>query len=175
VPPAAYAPAGEQLPTPVMASDEWYTSSGGQVYGPYPASDLRAWLQSGQMSWDTPASRGEGDPWRPLSAIAEFNPAPVYGVPVPGAVVVPGAKDKTIAGILAIVLGVLGAHHWYLGNYALAGIYLGITVLFGWTVIFHGGVENLLVIVSIVEGIIYLTASEDKFQRNYNRWFLNGP
>jgi hypothetical protein len=163
------APAVEQPPTPVMATDQWYTTSAGQVYGPYSATDIRAWLTSGQMAWDTQASRGEGDPWRPLSAIAEFNPAPAYGVPVGEAVGVPGKKDKTIAGILGIVLGAFGGHHWYLGNYTLAAIYLGVTVL---TVGILGGITA---IAGIVEGIIYLTAPEDRFQRNYKKWFLNGP
>jgi TM2 domain-containing membrane protein YozV len=145
-----------------MVSDQWYTTSAGQVYGPYSAEDIRAWLRTGQMSWDTQASRGGDDPWRPLSAIAEFNPAPAYGAPV-GAVAVPGKKDKTVAGILGILLGWAGAHHWYLGNYLQAALYL----VFFWT-----GIPSVL---GLVEGIIYLTAPEDRFQRNYNKWFLAGP
>ncbi len=164
--PAAYVPPAQSA-APVMGGDQWYTTSGGQVYGPYSADDIRAWLRTGQVSWDTQASRGENDPWRPLSAIAEFNPTPAYGAPV-GAVAAPGRKDKTVAGILGILLGAFGAHHWYLGNYMYAGIYLGVTVI---TV---GFLSFLPAIAGVVEGIIYLTAPDDKFQRNQHKWFLSG-
>jgi TM2 domain-containing membrane protein YozV len=172
-PPAAVAPAAV-APAPVLATDQWYTSTGGQVYGPYSAEDIRGWLRSGQIAWDTQASRGEGDPWRPLSQIAEFNPAPVpaptYAAPVGAPVATtPGAKDKTIAGILGILLGAFGGHHWYLGNYMWAGIYLGVTV------ITLGMLSFVPAIAGLVEGIMYLTAPDDKFQRNYKNWFLSGP
>ncbi len=163
VQPAAQPAATPPAPTPVMADDQWYTTSAGQVYGPYSAADLHAWLQSGQLSWDTQASRGEGDTWRPLSQIAELNPAPASAAPVGAAAATPGQKDKTIAGILGILLGGAGGHHWYLGNYLLAVLYL----LFFWT-----GLPSVL---GLVEGIIYLTAPDDRFQRNYKNWFLSGP
>ena len=167
--PATYVPSVQPAPTPVMASDQWYTTSAGEVFGPYPAADIRAWLTSGQVSWDTQASRGAGDTWRPLSQIAEFNPAPSYGAPVGAVAATPGNKDKTIAGILGILLGAFGAHHWYLGNYMLAGIYLGVTV------ITLGMLSFAPAIAGLVEGIMYLTAPDDKFQRNYKKWFLAGP
>jgi TM2 domain-containing membrane protein YozV len=165
-PPAVEAPPAQPVaaPAPViptMTDPGWYLTSNGQVYGPYQADDIRGWLRSGQTAWDTQASRGGDDPWRALHTIAEFNPSPAYGVPL-GAAPAAGNKDRTVAGILGILLGVVGAHHWYLGNYLLAVLYL----LFGWT-----GIPSLL---GIVEGIIYLTAPEDRFQRNYNRWFLSG-
>ncbi len=162
--PVAPAPA----PTPVLAGEaKWYTFSGGQVYGPYDAKHIRAWLRSGQVSWDTQASRGEGDPWRPLSAIAEFNPTPQVRAPV-AAMPVPGQKDKTIAGILGILLGSLGIHHFYLGNTGLGLLYLLVSVLS------VGILSGLPAIAGLIEGIIYLTAPEDRFQRNYHRWFLSG-
>ena len=34
------------------------------------------------------------------------------------------------------------------------------------------GLPGLL---GIVEGILYLTADEARFQRNYSNWFLSGP
>lgn len=167
--PAAYVPPAQPAPTtPVMGGEQWYTTSGDQVYGPYSADDIRAWLRTGQVSWDTQVSRGEGDPWRPLSAIPEFNPTPTYAAPV-GPVAAPGRKDKTVAGILGILLGAFGAHHWYLGNYVFAGIYLGVTV------ITLGMLSFLPAIAGVVEGIIYLTAPDDRFQRNQHKWFLSGP
>lgn len=161
-------PAPAAAPTPVPAAEaKWYTFSGEQVHGPYEAEHIRAWLRSGQISWNTQASRGEGDPWRPLSAIAEFNPTAQVGAPGPAAVA-PGQKDKTIAGILGILLGWLGIHHFYLGNTGLGLLYLLVSVLS------LGILSGLPAIAGLIEGIIYLTAPEDRFQRNYHRWFLAG-
>lgn len=164
--PKLVAPAPAPTP-PLAGAAKWYTFSGGQVHGPYEAEHIRAWLRSGQISWDTQASRGEGDPWRPLSAIAEFNPTPQVGAPV-AAAVARGQKDKTIAGILGILLGWLGIHHFYLGNTGLGLLYLLVSILS------VGILSGLPAIAGLIEGIIYLTAPEDRFQRNYHRWFLAG-
>ena len=64
-------------------------------------------------------------------------------------------KNKTTAGILAILLGDFGAHKFYLGNPGLGVLYL----VFCWT--FIPG------IIGIVEGIIYLTSSDQDFALKY--------
>lgn len=61
-------------------------------------------------------------------------------------------KNKTTAGILAILLGGLGIHKFYLGKGGLGVLYL----LFCWTYI-PG-------IIGLIEGIIYLTQNERDFQ-----------
>ena len=61
-------------------------------------------------------------------------------------------KEKTTAGILAILLGDLGVHKFYLGNVGLGILYL----LFCWT--------GIPAIVGLIEGIIYLTSSDRDFQ-----------
>lgn len=66
-----------------------------------------------------------------------------------------GSKDRTTAALLALLLGGIGAHHFYLGNTVRGVLYL----LFVWTLI--------PVIVAFVEGIIYLTKSDEEFQRKY--------
>lgn len=64
-------------------------------------------------------------------------------------------KDRTAAGLLAILLGGLGAHHFYLGNTLRGVLYL----LFVWTLI--------PAILGLIEGILYLTKSDEEFQRKY--------
>lgn len=64
-------------------------------------------------------------------------------------------KDRTTAGILALLLGGIGAHKFYLGETGMGIIYL----CFSWTLI--------PAIVAFIEGIIYLTKSDEEFQRKY--------
>ena len=68
---------------------------------------------------------------------------------------VSSSKGRTTAAIFALFLGAFGAHHFYLGNTGRAIIYL----LFFWTFI--------PAIVGFIEGIIYLTKSDEEFQRKY--------
>lgn len=64
-------------------------------------------------------------------------------------------KDRTTTAILALLLGGLGAHHFYLGNTVRGVLYL----IFVWTFI--------PAIVGLIEGIIYLTKSDEEFHQKY--------
>ena len=67
----------------------------------------------------------------------------------------PGAEKRVVAGILGILLGGLGIHKFYLG-YTKEGI---IQILL--SCVFVGG------IIGLIEGIIYLTKSDEEFVRTY--------
>ena len=60
-------------------------------------------------------------------------------------------KSRVAAGVLAILLGDLGIHKFYMGKIGMGILYL----LFSWT-----GIPAL---VGLIEGIIYLTESDEKF------------
>ena len=66
-----------------------------------------------------------------------------------------GTKDRTTAGLLAILLGGIGAHKFYLNETGMGILYL----LFCWTFI--------PAIVALIEGILYLTKSDAEFQQQY--------
>jgi TM2 domain-containing membrane protein YozV len=68
-------------------------------------------------------------------------------------------KDKMVAGILAILLGGLGIHHFYLGNTTRGIIYI---------VLMFVGVSPIL---GLIDGIMFLTKPDDVFQRCYLNWF----
>ncbi len=74
---------------------------------------------------------------------------------------VPGAEKKLPAGILAILLGYLGIHKFYLGYTKEGLIMLLVSVL---TLGFGAFVMG---IIGLVEGIIYLTKPDDQFAATY--------
>ena len=72
-----------------------------------------------------------------------------------------GADKKIAAGICGILLGALGVHKFILGYTVPGIIMLLVTVL---TLGFGGFVMG---IIGLIEGIIYLTKSDDEFVRIY--------
>ena len=75
-----------------------------------------------------------------------------------------GAEKKVVAGILGILLGGLGIHKFYLG-YTKEGI---IQIILS----FACGIGA---IIGLIEGIMYLTKSDEEFVATYitgkNGWF----
>jgi TM2 domain-containing membrane protein YozV len=72
-----------------------------------------------------------------------------------------GADKKLVAGILAILVGSLGVHKFILGYTTEGVIMLLVTVL-------TCGIAGVVMsIVGIVEGIMYLTKSDEDFVRTY--------
>ena len=87
---------------------------------------------------------------------------------------VPNQSSKRIvAGILAIILGPLGIHKFILGYTKEGIITLIITFILG--VITCGIAAWAIGIITLVEGIIYLTKSDEEFiqtyQINKKGWF----
>jgi TM2 domain-containing membrane protein YozV len=64
-------------------------------------------------------------------------------------------KERTTAGVLALLLGGIGAHKFYLGETGKGVLY----ILFCWTFI--------PAIVGLIEGILYLTKWDVEFQQKY--------
>jgi TM2 domain-containing membrane protein YozV len=72
-----------------------------------------------------------------------------------------GADKKIVAGILAILVGSLGVHKFVLGYTTEGVIMLLVTVL-------TCGIAGVVMsVVGIVEGIMYLTKSDEDFVRTY--------
>lgn len=79
-----------------------------------------------------------------------------------------GTKSRVTAGVLALVLGGLGIHKFYLG-YTGPGLVFLLVNTIGWIVtIFLLGLPNIaLGIIAMVEGILYLTKSDEEFRQTY--------
>jgi TM2 domain-containing membrane protein YozV len=71
------------------------------------------------------------------------------------------SSKKLVAGILAIVLGSLGVHKFYLGMTTPGLIMLLVSLLT------CGIGATVMAVIGIVEGIIYLTKSDADFERTY--------
>ncbi|MDG1875592.1 MAG: TM2 domain-containing protein [Mariniblastus sp.] len=78
---------------------------------------------------------------------------------------IPGADKKVLAGVLGILIGGLGVHRFILGDTTGGLIRIGITVV-------TCGAGSLI---GLIEGIIYLTKSDEEFVQTYvvekKAWF----
>lgn len=82
-------------------------------------------------------------------------------------------RDHVAAGLLAIFFGVFGIHKFYLGYGTQGFILLALSVIGG--LLSFGIVPCIVWIVSIIEGIIYLTKTQSEFEHTYvyakREWF----
>ena len=135
-----------------QASDVWgqtYWQASGQAY------------QRSQGPWQ--ANQQSQGPWQANQAYSQ-----PYGQPYqqPYAQAAPNTKDHVAAGLLAIFLGSLG--------YNTPGfIMLAVTIVGS---IFSLGLAGLaMVVISIVEGVLYLSKSQTEFEQIYvfnkKEWF----
>lgn len=80
-------------------------------------------------------------------------------------------SDQIVAGVLALILGSLGVHKFYLG-FNTAGIIMLVVWLFGWILILP---PFVIMVISIVEGLKYLLCSDEDFYEIYvlgrREWF----
>jgi len=75
------------------------------------------------------------------------------------------SPSKVAACLLAIFLGLLGAHKFYLGQPLWGVFYLLMTVLLFWTMF----VPLIFGVICLVEGLVYLTYSDGEFARKFGR------
>lgn len=142
-----------------QASDVWgqtYWQANGQAY------------QQSQGPWQ--ANQQSQGPWQANQAYSQ-----PYGQPYqqPYAQAAPNTKDHVAAGLLAIFLGSLGIHKFYLGYNTPGFIMLAVTIVGS---IFSLGLAGLaMVVISIVEGVLYLSKSQTEFEQIYvfnkKEWF----
>ncbi|WP_437370317.1 TM2 domain-containing protein [Maribacter litoralis] len=76
-----------------------------------------------------------------------------------------GENKKMLAGILAIIIGSLGIHKFILGYQKEGIIMLIITLVLG--AVTCGIGASAMWVVGIIEGIIYLTKSDEEFYNTY--------
>ena len=98
-----------------------------------------------------------------------------FSMPVPPPPSGGNKKEKVAAGLLAIFLGGLGIHKFYLGGkqQKTAGIIMLVVSIVGICLFFIGPI--VIGIIAFIEGIIYLTKDDADFQATYGdgdkAWF----
>lgn len=157
--------------------NEWYILYNGQQVGPMTRDQLLSYgLTPNTQVWCTGMPQ-----WAPVYTIPELmslinNPYPNPGPnpcpnpnPGPGPRPAPGpnpyingdvnttGKDKTVAGILAILIGTLGIQYFYCGKVAggLITILLSVVTCGAWW------------IVTLIQGIMMLTMTQAQFEQKY--------
>ncbi|MBE6309702.1 MAG: TM2 domain-containing protein [Bacteroidales bacterium] len=73
----------------------------------------------------------------------------------------PSGKSRGVAGLLAILLGSLGIHYFYLGKNTAGIIFLLVTLLS------CGVLGTVVAILSLISGVLMLTATEEDFENKY--------
>lgn len=139
-----------------------------------------AWSQSSQQAsdvWGQTYRQANGQAYQQSQGPWQANQAysQPYGQPYqqPYAQAAPNTKDHVAAGLLAIFLGSLGIHKFYLGYNTPGFIMLAVTIVGS---IFSLGLAGLaMVVISIVEGVLYLSKSQTEFEQIYvfnkKEWF----
>jgi len=146
----------------------------GQQYGPVGASQIRQWIAENRVRADTLVQADGATEWKPLSSFPEFADVrfvpptiipPVGSYPVPN----PRASNRIPAGICGVVLGGFGVHKFILGYTGVGVLMLLISVLS------CGALYPIMHLIGLVEGIVYLTKTDDEFVRLYvdgrKEWF----
>jgi len=152
---------------------DWYLLRGGEPHGPYSEQQIREWIRTGQLAPSEMLNKVGEPNWKRVDECPEF--AADLASKAPTTPYVPASftpttytspnppKDRIVAGILAILLGGLGIHHFYLGNIGRGILYIFL------------GCIGISPILGLIDGILYLVKSEEEFQRNYPNWFCSGP
>jgi TM2 domain-containing membrane protein YozV len=146
----------------------WYYLVNNKQVGPVSTAALAAMIQAGQINLNTMVWQKGSDGWKPASLVSELAAAaPQVSLPAT-VVMVPQAqpawaparyhqgKSKVTAGLLALLVGGLGIHKFYLGAWGWGLLY----ILFIWTFI--------PLIASFIEGIVLLVMSDEAFDNAYN-------
>ena len=150
----------------------------GRQYGPVTAEQLREWITAGRANGLTLVQADGSAEWKPLSSLPEFVEAllaktpsaapPPYISPTSSAIS-NKASNKLAAGICGILIGSFGVHKFVLGYTTSGVIMLLVTIL----TCGFGGIA--MHVIGLIEGIIYLTKSDEEFARIYvdgrKEWF----
>jgi len=152
------------------------TGADGQAYGPVDADQIRRWVEENRARGDTLVQAEGAGEWKPLRSFPELAafianaPPPFSAPPMPQpSPYAARASMKIPAGVCGILLGSLGIHKFILG-YTGAGL-----IMLLLTLVTCGVGAIVTYPIGLIEGIIYLTKTDEEFVRTYvdgrREWF----
>ena len=116
--------------------------------------DGELWYSAGTMSEEQQEEQEPSQPAPPQSP----PPAAPQGQ-------IPGADKKVLAGLLGIFLGAFGVHKFVLGYQKEGIIMLVVTLVLGG--ITCGVGASVTAIIGLIEGIMYITKTDEEFVNTY--------
>jgi TM2 domain-containing membrane protein YozV len=147
----------------------------GQQYGPVNLEQMRRWIAEKRVRADTLVQAEGSAEWKPLSSFPELavelraGPPTIGPIAAPSAPSNPRASNKIAAGVCGIILGGFGVHKFILG-YTGAGVIMLLASLLSCGIFY-----TVMHIIGLIEGIVYLTKTDDEFVRLYvdgrKEWF----
>ena len=136
----------------------------GKEYGPVTVEQIRQWATDGRINAQTLIQPEGSADWKAAANFPDLLPpvAPPIAQSAPGSATKPPGADKKIsAGICGVLLGSLGIHKFVLGYTGEALTMLLVTVL-------TCGIGGIVMhVIGLVEGIIYLTKTDEEFVATY--------
>lgn len=137
---------------------KWYIMYNGQQVGPMSENELMAYNPTPQTQvWHEGMAS-----WQPLYSfpelMAKLNQQSGFGQrPGVPPTIQKSDKDKIVAGLLALFLGWLGIHYFYVGK-ATAGI---LTIILSFVTC---GIWDILI---FIQAIMILVGSQEEFEQKY--------
>lgn len=77
----------------------------------------------------------------------------------------PSGKSRGIAGLLAILLGSLGIHYFYIGKNTAGLVFLLVSLIGG--IVTCGTLAGVVGIVALIQGVLMMTMSQQDFENKY--------
>jgi TM2 domain-containing membrane protein YozV len=156
-------------------ADAWYLSHDGkQSFGPYTTEQMKEFAGEGRLHANSKVWRDGMADWVEARTLPELFGGRTPPPPMPGAfhsspVLQDANSKKIMAGVLAIVLGLFGVHKFVLGMTG-AGITMAVITIATFFI-----AAPVMYIIGLVEGIIYLTKTDEEFYQTYivgkKAWF----
>jgi TM2 domain-containing membrane protein YozV len=166
---------------------DWFIADGDKQKGPFRLEDLPAQgLRRDSLVWKPGMERWERAERIDEIALAGLLAAPSAAPPVPATMTYatpaplqppppfnPGSSNRVAAGLCGILLGGFGIHKFVLGMPTPGVIMLLVSLVGG--MLTCGLSSAVMGLIGLIEGIIYLTKSEEQFYYQYvvqrREWF----
>jgi len=164
---------------PQQKEREWYYAINDEQFGPVPETALREKIKEGEVGKRAKVWTDGMPDWSFASQTEELAPCFWDNQSSPSAGPIKESKNKVVAGLLALFLGVMGVHRFYLGQWW--GIVYPVTILIFALAIplqFGAQLPRAVTLISLaigyaaaaapyIEALIIFCTSEDAWRQKY--------